>query len=114
MHDELCRFTLDDSRVRIQHLMVEGHPASAILGEAKQNQCDLIVIGTHGRTGLNRLLMGSVAEEVIRRAVCPVLTVHNDAVESPEAGARARTPAATVEPTATSFARPRTTARHCT
>ena len=38
-------------------------------------RCDLIVMGTHGRTGLDRMLMGSVAEEVLRRARCPVLAV---------------------------------------
>jgi nucleotide-binding universal stress UspA family protein len=37
--------------------------------------CDLIVLGTHGRTGLGRMLLGSVAEQVVRRAACPVLTV---------------------------------------
>jgi nucleotide-binding universal stress UspA family protein len=42
---------------------------------ARELNCDMIVIGSHGRTGLSRLLMGSVAERVVRRATCPVLTV---------------------------------------
>jgi nucleotide-binding universal stress UspA family protein len=42
---------------------------------AKESGCDLIVMGTHGRTGVGRLLMGSVAEKVLRGATCPVLTV---------------------------------------
>jgi nucleotide-binding universal stress UspA family protein len=50
--------------------------AATIVGYARDNQFDLIVMGTHGRRALRRLLMGSVAEEVIRTAPCPVLTVH--------------------------------------
>jgi nucleotide-binding universal stress UspA family protein len=42
---------------------------------AEEDRCDLIVLGTHGRTGLGRLLLGSVAEQVVRGARCPVLTV---------------------------------------
>lgn len=61
--------------VRIEHRVVEGNPAEVILGVARQMSCDLIVMGTHGRTGLGRLLMGSVAEQIVRKATCPVLTV---------------------------------------
>ena len=57
-----------------RHLVV-GEPAAEIVREANEGSCDLIVMGTHGRTGLNRLLMGSVAEGVSRHAPCPVLTV---------------------------------------
>ena len=53
--------------------MVEGDPASEIARLAEKT--DLIVMGTHGRTGFSRMLMGSVAEAVQRRAACPVLTV---------------------------------------
>jgi nucleotide-binding universal stress UspA family protein len=56
--------------------MAEGDPAGAILRAARENQCDLIVMGTHGRAGLNRFLRGSVAEEVVRKAPCPVMTVN--------------------------------------
>lgn len=48
---------------------------SLVRNRAQERQCDLIVIGTHGRTGITRLLMGSVAEQVVRNATCPVLTV---------------------------------------
>jgi len=58
--------------------LVEGNAALAILKTASETDCDLIVMGTHGRTGLNRLLMGSVAEEVVRKAPCLVLTVKNE------------------------------------
>ena len=51
-----------------------GEPSDAILSAAKDGGADLIVMGTHGRTGLSRLLIGSVAEAVLRRATCPVLT----------------------------------------
>jgi len=52
-----------------------GEPEEAILAVANRIDADLIVMGTHGRTGLSHLLMGSVAEHVIRSALCPVLTV---------------------------------------
>jgi nucleotide-binding universal stress UspA family protein len=50
-------------------------PFEQILRVAKRLRCDLIVLATHGRTGLQHVLMGSVAENVVRRAPCPVLTV---------------------------------------
>jgi nucleotide-binding universal stress UspA family protein len=52
-----------------------GEPAHEILTFAKEQQADLIVLGTHGRTGLQHALMGSVAERVVRKATSPVLTV---------------------------------------
>jgi universal stress protein A len=52
-----------------------GDPATAILERAQHGGYDLLVLGTHGRTGLSHLLMGSVAEKVVRRARCAVLTV---------------------------------------
>ncbi len=61
--------------VRLEHKLVEGDPATEILRETREADCDLIVMGTHGWGGLSRLLLGSVAAEVVRRAPCPVLTV---------------------------------------
>jgi nucleotide-binding universal stress UspA family protein len=61
--------------VAIDHRLAEGDPAGEIIRLAEETDCDLIVMGTHGRKGLGRLLMGSVAENVMRRAPCPVLTV---------------------------------------
>jgi universal stress protein A len=58
-----------------------GPPARAICAAARRTGADLIVIGTHGRTGVSHALLGSVAEAVVRRAPCPVLTIR--AVESP-------------------------------
>jgi nucleotide-binding universal stress UspA family protein len=52
-----------------------GHPADAIVRVAEKRNADLIVMGTHGRTGMQHVLLGSVAEKVVRLASCPVLTV---------------------------------------
>jgi nucleotide-binding universal stress UspA family protein len=52
---------------------IEAHPVEGILEAARDH--DLIVMGTHGRTGIKHLLLGSVAEKVVRHASCPVLTV---------------------------------------
>lgn len=55
--------------------MVEGSPKVEIVAYARKNSIDLIVLATHGRSGLAHVLMGSVAENVVRSAPCPVLTV---------------------------------------
>jgi nucleotide-binding universal stress UspA family protein len=52
-----------------------GRPEEGILRAAQYKQASLIIVGSHGRTGLKRLLMGSVAERVIGHAPCPVLVV---------------------------------------
>ena len=59
-----------------------GSPAARILDRAAMLPADLIVMGTHGRTGLGRLLMGSVAEKVVRSATYPVLTVKTPLAET--------------------------------
>jgi nucleotide-binding universal stress UspA family protein len=71
MLDEL---TPSDPAVPYEHRMLLGEPATEIVRLAEEQSADLIVMGTHGRTGLKRLLMGSVAEAVVRRSACPVLT----------------------------------------
>jgi nucleotide-binding universal stress UspA family protein len=71
----LRHFQVLDAGVRVEHRLVEGDPATEILRVAAETGCDTIVMGTHGRTGLERLLLGSVAERVVRRATCPVVTV---------------------------------------
>lgn len=55
--------------------MVNGPPAQRITETAQNEAADLIVMGTHGRTGLRHMLIGSVAERVVRHATCPVLVV---------------------------------------
>jgi nucleotide-binding universal stress UspA family protein len=64
-----------DPKVVLERRLIEGEPSTEILRVAREAGCDLIVMGTHGWTGLRRLLMGSVAEDVVRKAPCPVLTV---------------------------------------
>jgi len=64
-----------DPQIRVEHRLAEGEPAEEILRLSDALPCDLIVMGTHGRTGLGRFLTGSVAEEVLRKAVCPVQVV---------------------------------------
>jgi nucleotide-binding universal stress UspA family protein len=64
------------SPVPITHQLEVGEPGASILRVAESGGFDLIVMGTHGRRGLPRLLLGSVAQKVIARAHCPVLTLH--------------------------------------
>jgi nucleotide-binding universal stress UspA family protein len=61
--------------VRIESQLTKGVPSEEILRAARRQRADLIVIGTHGRTGLGRIFMGSVAERVLGRATSPVLTI---------------------------------------
>jgi nucleotide-binding universal stress UspA family protein len=63
-----------------EYRLLKGDPAREIVRLAKDDDVDLIVLSTHGRTGLSRVLMGSVAEAVVRRAHCPVLTLKGMAV----------------------------------
>jgi len=64
------------SKVKEVEKMVErGVPFVEIIKTAKEKEADLIVIGTHGRTGIDHMLFGSTAEKVVRKAPCPVLTV---------------------------------------
>jgi nucleotide-binding universal stress UspA family protein len=59
----------------------EGQPAAAIVHQAERIRADMIVMGTHGRSGLPHMLLGSVAEKVVRTATCPVLTVRPEAFQ---------------------------------
>jgi nucleotide-binding universal stress UspA family protein len=63
------------SGVQVETVVLKGAPADAILAYAEETKCDMIVMSTHGRTGLARLVFGSVAESVLHRATCPVLLV---------------------------------------
>lgn len=76
-----------DPAVKCEYRLVIGSPATAIVEMAERENADMIVMATHGRTGLTRLLMGSVAEEVVRKAQCPVLTVKPAAMPPAKAGA---------------------------
>jgi nucleotide-binding universal stress UspA family protein len=62
--------------VEVRQKVEVGSPATNILEEAEREGSDLIVMSTHGRTGLAHMLMGSVTEQVVRNACCPVFSVH--------------------------------------
>ena len=59
----------------VENVVLKGTPYEELAHFAEENKIDLIVIGTHGRKGLDRMLFGSTAEQVVRLAPCPVLTV---------------------------------------
>jgi universal stress protein A len=75
-----------DAAVPYEHHVLFGSPAAEIVQLAKHENVDLIVMSTHGRTGLMHLLMGSVAEAVLRRAPCPVITLRAGAEGAATAG----------------------------
>ncbi|MDP6076330.1 MAG: universal stress protein [Myxococcota bacterium] len=64
-----------DRGIEVEAVVREGYPATVIVDEIENLNIDLVVIGTHGRTGLKHLLLGSIAERVVQHAPCPVLTV---------------------------------------
>jgi nucleotide-binding universal stress UspA family protein len=75
LRDVLEHFRLPDTGVAIEHRLVCGDAVAEILRMAREVGADLVVMGTHGWKGLTRLLMGSVAEKVLRESPCPVVTV---------------------------------------
>ena len=64
--------------VDVRATMIQGSPSRDIVAFATDQDCDLIVMGTHGRAGVDRWILGSVAERVVRASTIPVLTVHVD------------------------------------
>ena len=83
LRGQLAQIRPEDPRVKFEHKLADGEPAEQIVKAAAG--MDLIVLGTHGTTGLARLLMGSVAETVLRKAPCPVLTVRTKPSEAAKA-----------------------------
>jgi nucleotide-binding universal stress UspA family protein len=73
--DQLEQIRPVNENILVHHVLLEGDPATEIVQYARDTHADLIVMGTHGRTGVERLLMGSVAERVMREAACSVLVV---------------------------------------
>lgn len=73
--EKLAREELPEG-MEFRIVLREGYPPDEICAEAKAGGCDCIVMGTHGRTGLERVFLGSVAERVIRQADVPVLVTH--------------------------------------
>jgi nucleotide-binding universal stress UspA family protein len=81
LNGHLFDMEVTDHRIDVVRRLEEGSPATEILQVAQVCVADLIVMGTHGRRGLKRLMMGSVAEEVVRKANCPVLMVRSPLLE---------------------------------
>ncbi|NVJ26362.1 MULTISPECIES: universal stress protein [Myxococcus] len=67
---------METDPVPIKHRVLVGEAASTILELAEKEGHDLIIMGTHGRRGISRVLLGSVAQKIVARAHCPVLTLH--------------------------------------
>jgi nucleotide-binding universal stress UspA family protein len=79
-HTQVRRFVSQNLQASpsAQVKVAVGKPAAEILQVAREEEADLIVMGTHGRTGLHHLSLGSVAAEVTRRAPCPMITLRAD------------------------------------
>jgi nucleotide-binding universal stress UspA family protein len=75
LQEQLDRLRPAESPLHVERRLAEGDAAAEIVKTAREVGSELVVMGTHGRTGLRRLLLGSVAEQVLRRAPCPVLTL---------------------------------------
>ncbi len=75
--ESLARYEaeLREKGCAVESVVREGYAATAIVDEAIEREADLIVIGTHGLSGLKHMLLGSIAERVVQKAPCPVLTV---------------------------------------
>ena len=97
---------LDAETVLEQVITVQQHPADEIVAEAARWPADLIVLGTHGRRGLRRFLLGSVAEGVARMADRPVLPVHSAPVAHPSAQAPAQSGSVAAKSSASMMVRP--------
>lgn len=73
--ERLEQIVPSEEGVEFDHVVEFGDPAQCVVDYAKKNEIDLIIMPTHGRTGISRALMGSVTEAVVRRAECPVLCI---------------------------------------
>ncbi len=96
LHRRLSKLVPADSGIPVETVLIEGSAPREILHVAEEQQVDLVVLGTHGRTGVARVLLGSVAENVIRHSSIPVLTVKTpsalDHEQEPALAAGAGTP----------------------
>jgi universal stress protein A len=85
---QLLQLVPEDPQIHVEHQLLYAKPpgeAEAILTFAAQSNVDAIVAGTHGRTGLRRILAGSIAEALMRDATCPVITIRQPATSPPDA-----------------------------
>lgn len=86
LQEELAKVRPRDAKVPTVHKLLSGDPAVAIADYAQAEAIDVIVMTSHGRTGLARLFMGSVAEEVVRRAPCPVMVLKPEQLDDSDEG----------------------------
>jgi nucleotide-binding universal stress UspA family protein len=93
--ESLDRLQPPDRSFHFERRLAQGDAAKVILRTIQELDADLVVLGTHGRTGLSRVLLGSVAEQVMRKAPCPVLTVKG---ERPKPAIAVTTARSTTEP----------------
>ena len=73
--EEFIAEAFTDPSVKAEGKILSGYAAQEIVGFATNNDMDIIVMGTHGRTGIDRMLFGSVAEKVVKTATMPVMTI---------------------------------------
>jgi len=66
------------ANIEVESIILEGNPANEILNFAEKNELDLIVMGTHGKTGIQRFFVGSVSENVVRHSKIPVIVVKGE------------------------------------
>ena len=91
-NEQLARLGADLKKkgLRFRAMVRTGSPSQTIVALAKSGRADLIIMATHGRTGLAHVFLGSVAEKVVRTASCPVLTVRGAAASKSRAPAKRR------------------------
>jgi nucleotide-binding universal stress UspA family protein len=75
LKERLMNIRPADEHIPYEHFFMVGEAAEEIVRLANEKRSDIIVMGTHGRRGFGRFLMGSVAEQVVRKATCPVVTI---------------------------------------
>jgi nucleotide-binding universal stress UspA family protein len=99
VRDRLAKVVPSSANVAYEYRCLMGAPAYEILKFADRERIDLIVMGSHGKTGVSRLLTGSVAEKVMRRSNCPVLILktHTEQTEGPAFASTAEEPISRVE-----------------
>jgi universal stress protein A len=83
LEEDLRRRVPAPSGISVEYILASGDIVQEIERIAQKRGCELIVMGTHGRTGLSHLVMGSIAEKVIRLAPCPVLTTKIPHLQTP-------------------------------
>jgi nucleotide-binding universal stress UspA family protein len=75
--------TLRHAGIKVESRVLQGDPRETLIEEAKKDHVDLLVVGSHGRTGFDKLMMGSVASHVVTHSPCSVLVVKNGRSEGP-------------------------------